>query len=58
MAGFSVILMVVFFKVGELVMFCLGSWLGSLGLSQARARRLNLIPGLTLILVGAWQVLT
>jgi putative Mn2+ efflux pump MntP len=54
-AGFPVALTVVLFKVSEVLMICTGELLGYLGLARL-AGHLAYVPGVTLFLVGLWQL--
>lgn len=57
MAGFPVVLTVIIFKLLQVIALFTGAQLGYLGLAKIRVPKLDVIPGLILILLGLKQLL-
>ena len=56
-AGFPIIITVLLFKFSEIIAILGGTYLAAKNLSKYISSKLAFVPGITLIIVGIWQVL-
>ena len=56
-AGFPIIITVLLFKLSEVIAILLGAYLGAKKFSKYISSKLAFVPGITLIIVGIWQLL-